>query len=262
MKSILLAASVLILWGATSCDTPCPEDGNTETCQMALDSASIDSLTISDQQRELDAFYSLMAYSVVYKDWQFSSALDSSRGYNIGSVLVDADNFVVNYACNSVNITHNESQHGEVRLIQSYLDTTKQFSLNDFTIYTSLEPCAMCSGMMKLTEVRRTVYGQTDPAYGKALERLQLNSASCGGTNGYTPYPHPVISDKAPDLISPRIDSAYSANPNAHITEFLVTEAARIQFEAAEHQFLIATSQDTMIQNRIEAAHLFYETIR
>lgn len=261
MKTIVKSITVLLLGGALSCTTSDPNGTKIEPCKMNLDSASVDTASLSSQQHELDAFYTLMAYSVVYKDWQTSSALDSSRGYNIGSVLVDTNHFVVNYARNSVNITRNESQHGEVRLIQSYLDATKQFSLKGYTIYTSLEPCAMCSGMMKLTELHRTVYGQTDPSYGKALERLQLNSASCG-TGGYTPYPRPVISDKSPDNISRGIDSAYLANPNPHITKFLATEAARVLFEAAETQFLAATSKDTMIQSRIDSAQSYYRRIR
>ena len=118
---------------------------NTVKCECTLDSASID--LVSTEQQELDYFYSLMAYAVVYKEWQNNAYGESSRGYNIGSVLVNSDKHVVNWARNSVNITKNGTQHGEVRLIQSYLDSNHSFSLKGYSIYTTLEPCAMCSGI-------------------------------------------------------------------------------------------------------------------
>lgn len=53
----------------------------TEKFEYILNSASIDS--VSAEQQELDYFYSLMAYAVVYKDWQNNAKKESSRGYNI-----------------------------------------------------------------------------------------------------------------------------------------------------------------------------------
>jgi len=256
MRKLLLSATMLamVLFIAISCKP------TTVKNQCELDPVSIDSTKISNQQKELDNFYTLMAYAVVYKDWQTNALRDSSRGYNIGSVLVDKNNKVVHWARNSVNITNNESQHGEVRLMQSYLDQQKCFSLQNHTIYTTLEPCAMCSGMMKLTEVHRTVYGQTDPSYGKALERMQLNTyKAC--EKGYTPYPRPVISDKSHDNISEQIDDAYSKHPGEHITTFLATNEAKELFEKATEMF--KNFDPTYQENAeiVEYAKQYYTTV-
>lgn len=232
---------------------------NVEKCECKLDPHSVD--TVSLEQQELDYFYSLMAYAVVYKDWQHNHKKDSSRGSNIGAILVDSNKFVVNWSRNSVNITKNESQHGEVRLIQSYLDKTHSLSLNGFSIYTTLEPCAMCSGMMKMTELYRTVYGQTDPAFGKALERLQLESASCC-KGGFSPYPQPVISDKSPDPVSIELDSAYAQYKGGLITDFLATPGAELLFLKATDMFL-NYSQANYKENQkyIDSAHVFYDSV-
>ncbi|WP_345277051.1 nucleoside deaminase [Litoribaculum gwangyangense] len=202
-----------------------------------------------------------MAYAVVYKDWQNNAMEKSSRGYNIGSVLVDNDKYVVNWARNSVNSTMNGTQHGEVRLMQSYLDSMQSFSLKGFSIYSTLEPCAMCAGMMKLTEVYRTVYGQTDPAYGKALERLQLESGSCC-TNGYSSYPRPVISDKSPDPLSLEIDSTYTQYKGKYIVNFLTTPEAEKLFKKASEMFQ-QYNKAKYVENQkyIDSAHKFYNFV-
>jgi len=255
MKKLVFLLSILVLIGLTC---SCSHHKFENTCQCTPDPLSLD--TVSPQQQELDSFYTLMAYAVVYKDWQQSADKLQSRGYNIGSVLVDSNNQVVNWGRNSVNTTMNESKHGEVMLMQSYLDNAKSFSLKGFTIYTTLEPCAMCSGMMKLTEVHRTVYGQTDPSYGKALERLQLNSSSCGG--GYTPYPRTVISDKSPDPVSIEIDSAYAQHSQDHITSFLATPDAEKLFKQASERFSnYLKAKFIKNQGIIDKAHIYLDSV-
>ena len=230
-----------------------------EKCECILYPSSIDSVFV--EQQELDYFYSLMAYAVVYKDWQNNAKKESSRGYNIGSVLVDSMKYVVHWAINSVNITMNETQHGEVRLMQSYLDSIQSFSLKGFSIYTTLEPCAMCSGMMKLTELYRTVYGQTDPAYGKALERLQLESATCCN-GGYTPYPRPVISERSPDPVSVEIDSTYAQYKGVRIVDFLATQEAKLLFQKASDMFQKYNKAKYEVnQKYIDNAHDFFNSI-
>jgi tRNA(Arg) A34 adenosine deaminase TadA len=62
-------------------------------------------------------------------------------------------------------------------------------SLKDITIYTSLESCAQCSGMMALGAVKRVVYLQQDAgqnAIGNILYNLNL------GSSYYAPEPIPA----------------------------------------------------------------------
>ena len=48
--------------------------------------------------KERDEIYMLAAYAVVYNDWQDGTG--QKRGHNIGSVLVDPDGKIVNWARN------------------------------------------------------------------------------------------------------------------------------------------------------------------
>lgn len=158
------------------------DSGNGAYCFQAPDGAfAAEHVNIKTVQDERDLIFGLLAYAVVFADWQDD---ENGRGHNIGSVLVD-DNTgrPVYWARNSSKGTHNSTQHGEVRLITNYLNCggspangKTRYLKGSYSIYTTLEPCVMCSGMMTLTQVGRTVYGQTDPAYGNAIETLKLRN--------------------------------------------------------------------------------------
>jgi len=82
-------------------------------------------------QDELDEIYSLLAYSVVLKDWQTGG--EKQRGHNIGSVLVNPEGKVVFWARNCNHITGNGTQHGEIRLMLGYLDNLFQHTIQAYT---------------------------------------------------------------------------------------------------------------------------------
>lgn len=201
---------------------------------------------LTPQQQERDRICILAAYSVVLSDWQNPN--EKVRGYNIGSVLVSPDNHIVSYARNCVYETKNNTQHGEVRLMTQYLAKHNISTLPNYTIYTTLEPCAMCSGMMFLTGVTRTVYGQKDPAFGGAIERLHLDSKK-RNNEGYTPYPDlstrftgkPLTSDRSDLMCCAALELAYkkakdkSGKP-LHITAFLTTREAKGLYEYAARE--------------------------
>lgn len=173
-------------------------------------------------QDERDEIFSLLAYAVVLADWQTTNS-KPKRGHNIGAVLVDDQGQIVSWARNCNAITGNGTQHGEVRLMIGYLDKVRSYDLKGHTVYTSLEPCAQCSGMMIQQSVKRTVYGQTDPDFGKAMERLQYNSLP----DGYGPYPRPVISELSRSPIAAELDRAYKANGSNGLTAWLLTDEAK-----------------------------------
>ena len=196
----------------------------------------------SPEQMERDQIYQLVAYAVVRADWQTGSwGSKGARGYNIGSILVNADidpneNQIVCWARNTVIETGNETQHGEVRLMTNYLHNAKASSLRGkYRLYTTLEPCAMCGGMMAQQNLGVTLYGQTDPDFGNGLQRLGLVSHSVGG---FCSYPRQVYSNKAQLAIVDKIDRAYAdwraADPgNRGMTHWLTTAGARDLYDEA-----------------------------
>ncbi len=188
------------------------------------------------ESEERDEIFMLLSYALVHQDWQSGSIPRfERRGYNIGSVLVDPDNNVVKAALNSVTSHNNSTQHGEVRLMQHFLKESDHYNLDGFTIYTTLEPCAMCAGMMVMTNVDKVVYGQSDVDFAKALERLAFDSTSI---NGYSPYPRKVTTIKNNSSISKKLDQAFESflknSDEKFLSRFLVTDQAEEIFGEAK----------------------------
>ncbi len=189
---------------------------------------------------EKDEIFSLLVYALVYHDWQPASVpREKRRGYNIGALLVNPQNEPVCHGLNCINSTENATQHGEVRAIISYLDKKRCFNLEGFTIYTSLEPCIMCAGMITMASVGRVVYGQHDVEYSKAFERLALDTTAIGG---FPPYPRTVVAHATTVSFCTELDEAYrhfyATETEKMLARFLSTDVAFRIYQKAATAFL------------------------
>jgi len=213
----------------------------------------------SPAELERDKIYALLAYAVVYKDWQ----TDNRRGYNIGSILVDPsqdpEHQLVCWARNSVGVTRNATQHGEVRLLTNYLANAGVRSAKGLKLYTTLEPCAMCSGMMTLVSLQTSIYGQTDPRFGQVMERLALDSHTL--PEGHCPYPRGVQSVAAQVEIRRQLEEAYRAAGMPNITNWLAGEEARSIFEQAAAELESYQVQFDENSNVVERTREFLATV-
>jgi tRNA(Arg) A34 adenosine deaminase TadA len=205
-----------------------------------------DSAVPSNAQAERDEIFTLLAYSVVLKDWQ--GDVPDKRGHNIGAVLVDASGTnAVAWGRNCNNILRNGTQHAESRAMIDYLDESRLYGLAGHTLYTTLEPCAQCAGMMLMQRVERAVYGQTDPDYGGVLDRLD-------------PYPHVVRSDRASTPYAQRLDDAFT-NQTGEVVSFLRGEAARRIYEDARSAFGSYDVQFPENEGALSAAQRFLDAV-
>lgn len=190
-------------------------------------------------QKEVDEIFSLLAYSIVYLDWQKGDIpREERRGYNIGTVLVDSENHPVFHGLNCINSTDNVTQHGEVRSIMGYLDKTRRFNLADFTLYTTLEPCVMCAGMITMSNIKRTVWGMHDVNFSKAFERLAIDTRPIGG---YAPYPRQVEAMAVDSPFCRELDEAYAVfmreSDEKFLAKFLTSQEAEGIFRRAYNAF-------------------------
>lgn len=128
---------------------------------------------------ERDHILSIGLLSYVYTNWQDSAGV--GRGYNIGALLFDpAKDSIVGWNLNSVRESEvGKTAHAEVGLMQKLIKDKR--TLKGLHIVTTLEPCMMCSGMMTFLETDSVKYIQTDPEYGKNIERLAADYAGQPG---------------------------------------------------------------------------------
>jgi tRNA(Arg) A34 adenosine deaminase TadA len=103
---------------------------------------------------------------------------DRYLGHNIACLAVDGDGDIIDFEFNHNDFFRSSTEHAESRMVRRLFSLTDVFdgwntgkkvcdkphsaSLNDVTLYTSLESCAQCSGIMSLAGVRQIVYLQND----------------------------------------------------------------------------------------------------
>ncbi len=78
-----------------------------------------------------------------------------------GAVLVK-DGKIVFTNENQIYTKHNPTFHGELGLIQQFCSQTGITDLSEYTLYSSCEPCFMCSGAMVWVKLGRLVYGASN----------------------------------------------------------------------------------------------------
>ena len=103
---------------------------------------------------------------------------DRYLGHNIACIAVDGNGHIIDFDFNHNAFFRSSAEHAESRLVRRLFSLTDIFdswktgarfngkphaaSLGQVTLYTSLESCAQCSGVMSLAGVKQIVYLQND----------------------------------------------------------------------------------------------------
>ena len=78
-----------------------------------------------------------------------------------GAVLVK-DNKIVFENENQIYTRNDPTFHAEFGLIRRFIEETGIKDLSEYTLYSSCEPCFMCSGAMVWTNLGKLVYAASD----------------------------------------------------------------------------------------------------
>ena len=165
-----------------------PQQGVTATVFASSGMEYFGLKSLVTDQTVLDNVFMMLAWEMVAQVSGFQSDLKGEvsavadarsnadyAGHNIGSLLVDEKGNVLAWGFNTNK--HNPTRHGEINLISSYFASESVSALPARgTIYTTLEPCEMCSGAICRTVPAETdfrvIYGQEDVnVYETALQR-------------------------------------------------------------------------------------------
>ncbi|HWB05107.1 MAG TPA: deaminase [Verrucomicrobiales bacterium] len=146
---------------------------------------------------------------------------DDYRGHNIAAYAVDRRGFIIDFEFNHNKLLNSSAEHAEARLVRRIYGLTQisdswdvnsptQPPADDYntfeevTLYTTLESCSQCSGIMALARLREVVFLQTDPGMymiGNILRNLTEN------TGLEAPRPVPASSFGFPYFT--KLDDAY-----------------------------------------------------
>jgi tRNA(adenine34) deaminase len=91
----------------------------------------------------------------------------------VGAVLVQ-DGEVIGRGFNCPISTSDPSAHAEMVAIRAASQAVSNYRLPGSTLYVTLEPCAMCAGLIVHSRVQRIVFGASEPRAGMAVSRGQF----------------------------------------------------------------------------------------
>lgn len=83
----------------------------------------------------------------------------------VGAVLVYKSEIVAS-SSNSREVSQNPLNHAEADAIQRAADALKTWRLNQSTLYVTMEPCLMCTGLIYASRISRVVFGCKNPKGG------------------------------------------------------------------------------------------------
>eukprot|EP01041_Mallomonas_annulata_P004603 gene4603-9142_t len=84
----------------------------------------------------------------------------------IGAVVVDGNGTVLATARNRVEHFKDATAHAEIQCLRAASELRGNWRLSDCTLYTTVEPCAMCMGAIQGFRVRKVVYAAKDHRLG------------------------------------------------------------------------------------------------
>lgn len=93
-----------------------------------------------------------------------------------GAILVKDDEVVLTSE-NGIFTYSDPTHHAELALIREYCQTHKTMDLSDLTLYTSCEPCFMCSGSMVWSKLGRLVYSAGSNDLNKILNQKEFSTS-------------------------------------------------------------------------------------
>ena len=117
-------------------------------------------------EKKLDEFYMLEAIAEAKK-------AEEQLEVPIGAVIV-LNGEIIARAHNLRETTQNAVSHAELLAIDQACKKVGTWRLENATLYVTLEPCAMCSGAIILSRIKRVVFGAHDPKGGCAGTFMNL----------------------------------------------------------------------------------------
>ena len=124
------------------------------------------SLPLNDNDRSQDEFFMRQAIELAMK-------AQSHNEIPVGAVIV-VNGEIIGEGFNQSIMNNDPSAHAEMMAIRHAGKTLDNYRLIDCTLYVTLEPCMMCSGLLVHSRISRLVYAAKDLKTGAAGSAFNL----------------------------------------------------------------------------------------
>ena len=104
---------------------------------------------------------------------------ENSDEVPIGACLINEKNEILAIAGNRTRTDCDPTAHAEILVLREAAKKISNYRLTETTLYTTIEPCAMCAGALIQARVKRLVFGALDERFGavESVFRLCDNSS-------------------------------------------------------------------------------------
>ena len=97
----------------------------------------------------------------------------------VGASIVDSNGQLIAVGGNRTRTDCDPTAHAEIVALRTAAATTGNYRLTGATVYSTIEPCAMCAGALVQARVKRLVYGAKDERFGA----VDTNFNICGSSS-------------------------------------------------------------------------------
>jgi tRNA(adenine34) deaminase len=92
----------------------------------------------------------------------------------IGACLIGADGELLAIGSNRTITANDPTAHAEILVLREAAAKLNNYRLVETTIYTTIEPCAMCAGALVNARIKRLVYGAPDERFGAVRTHFNI----------------------------------------------------------------------------------------
>jgi tRNA(adenine34) deaminase len=116
--------------------------------------------------------------STIHENWmrralELAREAEESGEVPVGCVIV-LDGEIIGEGRNSPIELLDPTAHAETLALRQAALATGNYRLSDATLYSTLEPCAMCAGALVNARVVRLVFGARDLRFGGVRSKFQI----------------------------------------------------------------------------------------
>ncbi len=89
------------------------------------------------------------------------NGINRREGGPFGAVIIDKEGNVISNGNNQVIKNNDPTAHAEIVAIREACEKLHTYNLSDYILYTSCEPCPMCSSAIIWANIKEVYYGCT-----------------------------------------------------------------------------------------------------